>query len=288
MIIIADSGSTKCDWLVLNDDLDIINHVKTMGYNPYFHDEFFITGNLRQDDFFKEHHNEVKEVFFYGAGCSTEFYTNIVSKGLSNVFSKAKIKVNHDLMASALASYRGEPIIACILGTGSNSCHFDGETLIPGNPSLGFIVGDEASGSYFGKLLLNAYFNKMLPADLHKEFEKTYALNHDDFTAGVYSNRRANVFLASFMKFFSTRKDHPYIKQVIQNGFRDFIEKHVCCFEDHTKLKVSFVGSIAFFFQEEIEELGPEYNLVFGDFIQKPVFSLVEFHRLGRTTKVKS
>lgn len=286
MIVIADSGSTKCDWLVLNDNWDIVNHIKTMGFNPYFHSEHFIVGSLAQNVFFKEYQKDIREVFFYGAGCSTAIYSSIVYRGLSRVFSEATITVNHDLMASALASYRGEPIISCILGTGSNSCHFDGELLKSGNPSLGYIVGDEASGSYFGKQLLNAYFNKMLPADLHRDFESGFKISHEDFTANVYANAQANVYLASFMKFFSARKEHPFMQRIIDKGFRDFIEKHICCFEDYRDVKINFVGSIAFFFQEEIEKLGESYGFSCGDFIQKPVFSLVEFHKLKKTIKV--
>lgn len=287
MRIIADSGSTKCDWLVLNDNWDIINHVKTMGYNPYFHDEYIIAGDLKLNEFFSSYHNEVREIFFYGAGCSSKSHSNIVHNALAAVFSEAEITVDHDLMASALVSFRGEPHISCILGTGSNSCHFDGETLRAGNPTLGYIVGDEASGSYFGKLLLNAYFYNSLPADLHKDFTETYKFSHEEFTANVYSSTRANVYLASFMKFYSTRKEHPYIQNVVKQGFRDFIEKQICCFEDHTKVKIDFVGSVAFFFQEEIESLGKEYNLDIGDFIQKPVFSLVEFHKSLGTSSLK-
>lgn len=284
MIIIADSGSTKCDWLVLNDNWDIVNHVKTMGYNPYFHDEYFIIGDLQQNSFFKEHKHEVKEVFFYGAGCSTNYYVDIVLRGLSKFFENAQVIVDHDLMACALAAYTGEPLISCILGTGSNSCYFDGETLTPGNPSLGFIVGDEASGSYFGKLLLNAYFNNKLPKDLRSEFTSSYQLSHAEFTANVYSSSQANVYLASFMKFFSERKDHPFIQRMIHKGLRDFIEKHICCFDNYQVLRVNFVGSIAFFFQEEIEELAKEYLFTCGEFIQKPVFKLVEFHKNSRIT----
>lgn len=287
MILIADSGSTKCDWLVLNQDWDIINHVKTMGYNPYFHNHNFISADLMLNDFFKEHQSEVKQVYFYGAGCSTEEYKHILFAALSTVFTEAEIAVDHDLMASALAFYRGEPIISCILGTGSNSCYFDGEKLSSGNPSLGYILGDEASGSYFGKQLLNAFFYNRLPHDLHSDLERAYHLTHADLTAKVYGTNKANVYLASFMKFFSARRDHPYIQQMVKEGFREFIEKHVCCFENHKQVKVNFVGSIAFFFQEEIEQISKEYHLSLGEFVQKPVFSLVDYHRLQETNKVK-
>jgi N-acetylglucosamine kinase-like BadF-type ATPase len=287
MKIIADSGSTKCDWLVVNDNWDIINHVKTMGYNPYFHDEYVISNDVSNNKFLNANRFEVDEILFFGAGCSTAHYQNIVHRGLAHIFSKAEIKVEHDLMACALASYHDEPIISCILGTGSNSCHFDGKNLIPGNPTLGYVVGDEGSGSFFGKALLNAYFYKNLPEDLNQAFNNMYKLNHEEFTQSVYASSRANVYLASFMKFFSEKREHPFIQGMVRKGFSEFIQKQICCFDDHTKVKSNFVGSIAFYFEDEIREVGEELGLNVGSFIQRPVFGLLEYYKEKGRLKVK-
>lgn len=287
MIIIAESGSTKCDWLVLNDDWDVVNHEQTSGYNPYFHDEYFIYGDLKLNTFLNEHKHSINKVWFYGAGCSTNHYSKIVFNGLERFFPNAVIEVEHDLMASALVAYKGEPCISCILGTGSNACYYDGETLTESNPPLGYIVGDEASGCYFGKILLNAYFNKQLPEDLAKAFKETYNLSHAEFTAKTYSSARANVYLASFMEFYSANKQHSYIQLIVKKGFREFIEKHICCFDKYTDIKISFVGSIAYFFQDEIEYVGSEFGLSFGEFFRKPVFKLMEYHKNLEAVKIK-
>ena len=287
MIIIADSGSTKCDWLVLNDSWEIVNHINTMGLNPYFHDEVFILSILTKSAEIREIQNQVKQIYFYGAGCSNLHYKGIMKTGLQNVFTSAKISVNHDLMAAALAGYEKKPVIACILGTGSNSCYFDGNQIVSGPPSLGYIVGDEASGSYFGKILLNAYFYKKLPEDLHKEFENEYQINILDFSKRLYGKQNANVFLASFMKFISERKEHPYFKTIINNGFKLFLENHVKYFKNYQEVETNFIGSVGYYFQDELTAVATELNIKVGEFIQKPVFNLVEMHKNNAQLKMK-
>lgn len=279
MIIIADSGSTKCDWLVLSDDWEIITQIKTMGYNPYFHSEYFIAADLLKYEFFDDYHQHVNEVYFYGAGCSSKTMSSIVFKALTNVFINANIQVEHDVKASALACYSGKEQISCILGTGSNSCFFDGENVKEGNVSLGFIVGDEASGSYFGKQILNAYFYGKLPEKLNQLFEKDFRISHAEFTAKVYADNGANVFLAQFAAFLIDNKEHPFFQKIIEKGIEDFIEKQICCYENYKHVEINFVGSIAFFLQEEIKEIGKKYDLSINQFIQHPVFQLMEYHK---------
>lgn len=287
MILLADSGSTKCDWLLLNKKWEIVNHVKTMGLNPYFHNEIVIGDTLAKNKVFKEIAPTVSQVYFYGAGCSSHFYNDIMFSGIKNIFTKAEVSVNHDLIACAFASYTGKPIISCILGTGSNSCFYDGKELQGGHPSLGFILGDEASGNYFGKILLNDYFYGNLPENIHNEFTAEYNLSHADFTHSVYNSKGANVFLASFMKFISERKDYPYFQKMMKDGFRVFMKKHVCCFNDFEKYETHFIGSIGFYFQEELETVAKELNVNIGGFIQKPIFNLVNYHKSLATQKIK-
>lgn len=288
MILLADSGSTKCDWLLLNKEWEIVNHVNTMGLNPYFHNEIKIGEVLAQNKVFKEVAGNVELIFFYGAGCSSDYYNEIMMNGISSVFTNAQISVNHDLKACALASYSGKPIISCILGTGSNSCFYDGIDVVGGHPSLGFIVGDEASGNYFGKILLNDYFYGNLPEKIHNEFKAEYNLTYAEFTQNVYNNKRSNVFLASFMKFISERKDYPYFQEMMLKGFKIFMEKHVCCFDNYKDYETHFIGSIGFYFQEELELIAKELDIKIGGFIQKPIFKLVDYHKSNAIQKVKS
>lgn len=288
MILLADSGSTKCDWLLLNKEWEIVNHLKTMGLNPYFHNEIVIGDTLSKNRVFKEIAQDISEVHFYGAGCSSDYYNDIMYKGISNIFMNAEISVNHDLMACALASYKGTPIISCILGTGSNSCFYDGTELQAGHPSLGFILGDEASGNYFGKILLNDYFYGNLPENIHNEFTKEYNLSHAEFTSSVYNNKSANVFLASFMKFISERKHYPYFQNMMEDGFRVFLQKHVCCFANYKNYETHFIGSIGFYFQDELEKVAKELNVKIGGFIQKPIFNLVNYHKNRASKNIKA
>ncbi|MFT4645148.1 MAG: glucosamine kinase [Planctomycetota bacterium] len=287
MILVADSGSTKCDWLVLNNDWQVVDHIKTIGLNPYFHNELFISNTLARSKPINEINNSVIKVFFYGAGCSNGHFNKIMENGLLNIFPNAKIKVDHDLMACALAAYDNEPSICCILGTGSNSCFFDGENLKRGKLSLGYILGDEASGSFFGKKLLNDYFYNNLPKKLNDEFEMQYNLSHLEFTKNVYGAKNANVFLASFMKFISVRKENIYLQEMIKDGFRLFFKNHVCCFPNYKQVKTNFIGSIGFYFQEEIIEVAKEFDIKVGQFIQRPIFNLVEVHKAKEALKVK-
>lgn len=288
MILLADSGSTKCDWLLLNSDWEIISHIKTMGLNPYFHNEIKIGEVIAKNAEFKAIASNVSAVYFYGAGCSSDYYNEIMLNGISSVFVNAEISVNHDLKACALASYTGKPIISCILGTGSNSCFYDGKVLKGGNPSLGFIVGDEASGNYFGKLLLNDYFYGNLPVNVAKEFEEVYNLTFADFTNKVYNNKSANVFLASFMSFIAERKEYPYFQNMLLKGIKIFMQKHVCCFENYQNYDTHFIGSIGFYFQEEIEQVALELDINIGGFIQKPIFNLVDYHKRTAVSRIKS
>ena len=153
-MLIAESGSTKTDWVLVKNGV-VYKRYKTMGYNPFFHNETIIYNSIKQDREMQSISNQVDYVYFYGAGCSSNELNAIVEKALQRVFTKASILVDHDLLACALATYQGEPAISCILGTGSNSCLFDGENLIEQVPALGYILGDEGSGSYYGKKLIS-------------------------------------------------------------------------------------------------------------------------------------
>ena len=178
MVIIVESGSTKSDWVILNENKDR-KYVKTMGFNPYFHDELIISSAIKNNELLKGVSKKVTQVFFYGAGCSTEELQIIVKTGLTAVFVNARIHVNHDLDACAYATYDGRPAISCILGTGSNSCFFDGEKVSEEVPALAYVLGDEGSGSYYGKILLSKFLYKQLPTDLHEDFKAQYQLNKE-------------------------------------------------------------------------------------------------------------
>ena len=170
MILIAESGSTKCDWVLLSRDGTEADRFSTTGFNPYFHNARSVAAHLCDLSWVQKLRRKVEMIFFYGAGCSTEPLKNEIKCGLAQVFVNAVVEVNHDLVAAAYSTYDGEPVIACIIGTGSNSCYFDGNSLREEMPAPGFILGDEASGSYLGKKLLSAFLYKQLPKKIEADF----------------------------------------------------------------------------------------------------------------------
>lgn len=278
MILIADSGSTKCDWAVIDSKGTRLGNYQTMGLNPYFHNEDIIEQAILSNPGFAAIAPGVTKIFFYGAGSSTEQMCAIMKAGLSRVFKKAQIIVDHDLVGSAMATYDGEPCMACILGTGSNSCYFDGTEVSQEVPSLAYILGDEASGSWFGKILLREYFYKILPEDLRQPFEERYAPSKDDIINKIYREPNANVYLASFMKFIGEHKDHPHVKNWITEGMVHFIEMHVKTFSMWKDVPIHFVGSIGAIFEDCLHEAARRTGIRLGRVVRKPIDNLVEYH----------
>jgi N-acetylglucosamine kinase-like BadF-type ATPase len=278
MIIIADSGSTKCDWALIDEKGMRMDDFQTMGLNPYFHSPDVIEKAIKDNAPFYALADQIKHIFFYGAGSSTSEMHAIMRAGLERVFKHAEILVEHDQLGSAMAVYDGEPCIACILGTGSNSCYFDGENVSEEVPSLAYILGDEASGGYFGKILLQEYFYKKLPADLRASFEEKYAPTKDEIINKIYREPNANVYLASFMKFIGEHRDHPHVKEWVKRGMLHFIDIHVKCFANYREVPVHFVGSIGHYFHDCLQAAADEAGIRLGKVIRKPIDGLVEYH----------
>ncbi|MES2589995.1 MAG: hypothetical protein V4622_13535 [Bacteroidota bacterium] len=277
MILIIDSGSTKSDWVLLERNKEE-QFFSTKGFNPLFHDEKMIYEEIALNSELLAISKDVKSVYFYGAGCSSPEKTLIVENAFRKIFIHAKISVEHDLLAAALACYSGKPIIACILGTGSNSCFFDGVNLSQQNPALGYILGDEASGSYFGKQLLSSFLYKKLPKNIESDFLLEFNLDKNQIIDNVYKLPNANVYLASFMKFIVKHHKEDFFKKMIFDGMMKFIEIHVCAFSNHRQVDVNFIGSIAYFFKEELQNVADEMNVKIGKIIQKPIDGLIQYH----------
>jgi glucosamine kinase len=281
MILIGESGSTKCDWIVLHNITgEEVDTFTSMGFNPYFHSAEFVFSEMTKIDVAVEWQNLITRVFFYGAGCSSAALKAVIKRGLTTFFQKAEVSVDHDLNAAAYATYQGEPEVACIIGTGSNSCFFDGKEVSEEVPALAYVLGDEGSASYLGKKLLAAYLYKKLPADIFSDFQRTYQLTKDEIITAVYNRPHANVYLAGFSRFVGKHSDHPYFKELVKQGFREFTDIHICCYEKAVKreVKINFVGSVAFHFQHLLEEVLEEKGLLFGKVIAKPVQELVNYH----------
>ncbi len=277
MIIIADSGSTKCSWAICDKNGQIIERCSTIGFNPYFIKSSQVLNHLQNSDL-KEIKDNVDEVYFYGAGCSSKKMNDIIEKPFIEFFSNAQVNIHHDLDAACYSMYDGEPAITGILGTGSNSCLFDGEKIYENAPSLGFMLGDEASGNNFGKKLLCLYFNNVLDEDLKQKYEETYETDIAQINSNVYNNSRANVYLAKFFPFVSENKGHPQMHTLIMKTLDEFFKLHICCFEDFKKVKVNFIGSVAFFLKEEIKKVAQKYNCEIGHIVKNPIDRLIKYH----------
>lgn len=276
MFIVVESGSTKADWMIINEEKEVA--LTTIGFNPYFHSKQDILIELNNNlelDLIKQ---DVKEIFFYGAGCSILSLNKIIEDGLGEYFANAKINVNHDLNASAYACYQDKPVIACILGTGSNSCLYNGESIYEKVPALGHILGDEGSGCYFGKKLLTDFLYNKLPIEINREFVNA-GLNKEIIVENVYRKPNANVYIASFMPILLRNKDIEYSQNLIFEGLNLFIENHVKCFDNYREKEVSFVGSVAYLLKDELEKICLLNDLKIGKIIRRPLEQLVSYHK---------
>lgn len=279
MIAIADSGSTKCDWVILDDNGDAILKTSTIGFNPNLINPALIPEEIKKNTDLLALEDRLSHVFLYGSGCGVEENCIAVANALKNIFRTAEITVKEDLTAAAYAAYDGRPAIICILGTGSNSCFFDGKTVRRELPSLGFLIGDEGSGSALGKLVVKNYFMKKLPEDLHNAFTEKYRLSIESLIKNMYHNPHANAYLAEFSKFIVDYKEHPFFQHLIFEEIKNFLDFQVLPYEESKTCEINFIGSIAHYYEDILRSAAAEMHLTVGKVVQKPIESLVEYHK---------
>lgn len=277
MILIADSGSTKCSWALCDQHGKLIKEIRTIGFNPYFIDKKNILKELKKSSL-SEGAKEIKEVFFYGAGCSSKDKNNIIEDSLQSYFINSKVIIKHDIDAACYAMYKGKPNITCILGTGSNSCFYDGKNIIENAPSLGFLIGDEASGNYFGKKILSLYFNNIMPEDLKIRFESGFESDLSIIKENIYNNNRSNVYLSKYFPFITENKNNPLIQELIHQALDSFFTLHICCYNNYKDLEINFIGSVAYFLSDEINIVAKRYNCKIGGVVKNPINNLIDFH----------
>jgi glucosamine kinase len=276
MLFVVEGGSTKADWL-LSDGKKIISRFSTMGFNPYFHSTEFIYNTLSADSELGAFADVVDEVRYFGAGCSSKEKNKIVEDGLQKFFKRATIHVDHDLLACAYSTCGDTAGIACIIGTGSNSCYYDGKAVHEKNYGLGFILGDEGSGSYFGKKLVTNYLYGLMPEHLHKSFFENYRLDKNAIIRHVYNEPNANVWLASLCRFLDDFRKDPWCHQMIVKGMHDFMDLYVCNYENYKRLPVHFVGSLSYVFSEELKEAAAARDITVGKIIKQPIDDLMNY-----------
>lgn len=276
-ILIADSGATKTEWCLTDGTESKLLY--TEGLNPYYHTTESIEEVVKQK-LLSKIDSKVEELFFYGAGCDSKEKIQTVKDALDLTFPDATVHIFHDLLGAARACFLHEPGIACILGTGSNSCLYDGTEIIEHIPSLAFILGDEGSAGYFGKKLINKYFRFEIPEDLKGDLEKNYNMSLDHITKGLYDGSQKSRFIASYGAFLGDHADHPFIKDILYEGFENFITRIVLKYTNATSYEVRFIGSVAFAHQKMIKKILKKNNLKPGLFVQNPMKRLEEFHTL--------
>lgn len=277
MIYIAESGSTKCDAVFLNDDGSEVKRIRTIGFNPYFHSSAFVSEEIQKVSEVQQLGKEVTKVFFFGAGCSSAGLKNKVAEGLKAGFPNAVIEVDHDLQASAYATYNGKPSITCILGTGSNCVYFDGKNIKRKGSGLGFILGDEGSASYIGKKILAGYFYGLMPKEAREDFDKTYNLSKEEIDERVYRSPGVNVFLGNFAPFAHKHIHLPFFYNLVYNGFKEFIATQVITFEESKHVPINFVGSIAHHFSNVLEDVIADFELEMGVIVRRPLDGLIQY-----------
>jgi glucosamine kinase len=278
MILIADGGSTKTDWRLISPQNDIVLSIQTRGFNPYLS----TTDDIREilwkelDPYLGSH--KITRVFYYGAGCSTSSKNEIVTRAMETFFPEADILIYHDLLGAARALFGNQPGIACILGTGSNSCLYDGQHIINNVPSLGYLFGDEGSGAYLGKMLLTTYLHDELPSDICDSFKKKYSLSLENILDASYNKGQPSRFLAVFSEFIFENNAHPFIKNLITTNFKEFFKYFVLRYPNYTKYAVSCVGSIAYIYQTLLKDIAGSMGIQIDQIIKTPVEGLVAFH----------
>jgi N-acetylglucosamine kinase-like BadF-type ATPase len=275
--LIADSGSTKTEWCLLNEKKKTLFF--SQGLSPYFLNERQVQEILIKEVVPRLKKVSPAEIFFYGTGCSNSHNIAIIRNAFKKIFPHSKIHVDHDLMGAAKALCGKEKGIACILGTGSNSCYFDGKKIVQNSPGLGYVLGDEGSGAYLGKKVIQYYLYKTFDEDLMERFRVRFNTNSVEILEAVYKKPLPNRYLASFAIFLAENRGHYMIENIIEDGLNDFFFMHVCKYAESRKLPVHFVGSIALGFKEVVEDLCTRYQLTLGTIIKAPMEGLIKFHR---------
>ncbi|WP_340152205.1 hypothetical protein [uncultured Marivirga sp.] len=277
MILIGTSGSTKCDWQLV-DAQDSLVRKSTKGINPFFMDDVAISDIVKSlGPDILDHSSEIEVVYYFGAGCSSKHFAAMVERGLSMIFNKSHLYVKEDIVAAAFATFNGEPSITALMGTGSNSCHFDGDIVRQEVSGMDFILGDEGSRSHFGKLLLSKFLKKQLPVEISRDLEREFQLTKEDILLNVYIKPYANVYLSTFSQFIKERIENPYLHNLVKESISEFVKTYICSIKNYENLPIHFVGSVPYFFEEIVNEVVEEYKLKKGIFVEEPIDLLVSY-----------
>ena len=280
MILVVDSGSTKTDWIALDNEGEEIFSTQTLGLNPQMLSNEILNERIKNNFDIYKNRKLVNNLFFYGAGCGVKDTQNRILKVFKSIFVNSEFDIKEDTYAAVYSAVdRGVPSIVNIIGTGSNCSYYDGKNVIQKVQSLGYVLMDYASGNYYGKYLIRAYYFNKMPESLRDEFSNNYDLSPNSIKNKLYREENPNTYLAGFARFLIENKSNEYFKEIIFKGLERFIDYQILQYDDFSKVDVHYVGSIAYYLKDEITKIGKKYNLKTGKFIQRPITGLVDYHK---------
>ena len=275
MILVADSGSSKTDWMGYSPEETI--SFSTQGINPYFlnaHDIFKLFSKKKE---IAAYADKVKEIYFFGAGCSSPDKVEVISNGISSFFTQAYVSVEHDLIGSAYATCGDQKGLTCILGTGSNISYYDGKNVHSGSHGLCYVLGDEGSGTFFGRKLITSYLYGNMPAELSVQFAQNYQIDKETVVTNLYQKSSPNTYLASISRFMAEHTDHPFILNILREGFQEFVDTNIKDYANYKSLDCHFVGSIAFYYRDVLREVCLNNQVKVGKIYQKPIEGIYNY-----------
>jgi len=278
MILIADSGGSKTDWRLIKPD-GSITQASAPGFNPYYQPIDDLKKNVREIVLPRINDDAVEKIFFYGAGVSSAKNQSTIKNAFMEFFPDAYIEIGWDLLAAARALCGHEPGIACIMGTGSNSCLYDGEKIVDNVANLGWILADEGSGANIGKKFLVNYLRKKMPEKLAEQFHTRFPLAREEFLEKIYQEEKPSTFLASFAKFIFQHLKEPYCYKLVYESFSEFYENNVMQYENYKNLIVHFTGSIAFYFSDVLRQVANDKGITVKNILEGPIAGLTLFHQ---------
>lgn len=279
MILIVDSGSTKTDWIAINDDGKILFQTQTLGLNPEVLTDYIIEERIVNNFDLYQNRKSVTKLYFYGAGCGTEPPRVMIKGVFQNIFKSSEILVKEDTFAAVYATAEiNKESIVCILGTGSNCSYFDGVNVIQKITSLGYILMDDGSGNYFGRQLLRDYYFNRIPELTAKKFEEDFDLEAETIKNHLYKKPNPNTYLAKFARFLIENKENKYAQKLIKKGMKLFVKRQILQFPNAKDLPIHFTGSIAYYLRDELTQVLKKHGLKAGNIVKRPIDGLLKYH----------
>lgn len=276
MILVADSGSSQSDWMLALPEAEPLSFI-TKGLNPFFVNEKDIAKIIQHAEEITPYADRVSEVYFFGSGCSSPDRREMVSNALSQLFTNAFISVETDLVGAAYATCGSRKGYIATLGTGSDISFFDGAEVLPTRQGMGYVLGDEGSGVWFGKQLVTKFLYGTMPVDLAGKFQSQYRINKEIVIKNVYQRATPNAYLASFAPFMGEYSKHPFVDDLLRAGFREFVITNIKPFPDYRDYVCHFVGSIAFYFEPQLREVCEQYGVKVGKVLRRPIKELFDY-----------